>query len=107
MESMIPLRMTRSATSRRRTRETTPTEYREAFVARVKSARVALGMSQQQMADALGIPQDHYKHFEGRSVMPTHLVAKFCEITGMDPWYMLTGQSHHFAPRKTFPAAVD
>lgn len=101
MGSMMPLRMARSATTRRRTRQTTPAEYHAAFVTRVREARRALGWSQERMAKELDIPQDHYKHYEGRSIMPPHVLVKFCQITGLDSWFMLTGQSRTFAPKGT------
>jgi hypothetical protein len=85
-------------------RDSTPKEYRERFLARVKAAREALQdsegkkLSQAKMAALLGLEQDHYKQFETRSMMPLHLLVEFCRHTDQHPWYMLTGQSASSSP---------
>jgi hypothetical protein len=70
----------------------TETEYKQAFMARVAQARVALGWKQWQMAEALGMPQDKYKQYEGRSLLPHHLVRRFCLIARIDMEWLMTGQ---------------
>ena len=73
------------------------TLYKQAFIERVRSARSGLGWKQWQMAEALGIPQDHYKHYEvaglgkGR-LLPHHLVGRFCLVTHVDPEWLMTGR---------------
>jgi hypothetical protein len=39
----------------------TEAQFKQSFIERVKAARVATGMKQWQVADALNIPQDKYK----------------------------------------------
>lgn len=69
------------------------TEFKRAFIARIKAARKAKGATQAQMAEMLGLErQDHYKQYEGRSLLPHHLVLKFCMICDIDPTYLYTGQ---------------
>lgn len=65
--------------------------YKQEFMARVKHARVARGWKQWQAADAMGIPQDKYKQYEGRSLMPHYLIGRFCLVCLVDPQWLLTG----------------
>lgn len=88
-----------------RKRDSTPKEYRDKFLRRVKQAREAIidsatgrKLSQRKMAAMLGLEQDHYKQYESRSMMPLYILVQFCEHTGQHPWYMLTGQSASSAP---------
>ena len=53
---------------------------------------MALGWKQWQMAEALGMPQDKYKQYEGRSLLPHHLVRRFCLIARVDLEWLMTGQ---------------
>jgi hypothetical protein len=46
-------------------------QYKQAFVERVKAARIATGIKQWQIADALGMPQGKYKQYEVRSLILT------------------------------------
>src|SRR5687767_3284471 len=95
-------------------RDSTPKEYRDEFLGRVKAARKALidpatgkRLSQTKMATLLGLEQDHYKQFESRSMMPLYLLVEFCKHTDQHPWYMLTGQSASSSPgtvRSSLPA---
>ena len=66
--------------------------FKEAFTDRVKAAREATGRTQQQMADALGIAQDRYKQYEGRTLMPHELIPLFCNICQIDVAYLFTGR---------------
>jgi len=70
----------------------TEAQYKQAFTRRVAEARVALGWKQWQMAEALGMPQDKYKQYEGRSLLPHHLVRRFCLIARVDMEWLMTGQ---------------
>lgn len=65
--------------------------FKQQFIGRVKAARKALGWKQWQMAQALDMPQDKYKQYEGRSYLPYHLVGRFCLITRIDPNWLMTG----------------
>jgi hypothetical protein len=86
-------------------RDSTPKEYRDEFLGRVKAARKALTdtetgkrLSQRKMAEMLGLEQDHYKQYESRSMMPLYILVEFCRRTDQHPWYMLTGQSASSSP---------
>ena len=70
----------------------TESEYKQRFTGRIAAARVALGWKQWQMAEALGMPQDKYKQYEGRSLLPHHLIRRFCLIARVDMEWLLTGQ---------------
>lgn len=66
-------------------------QFEQEFIQRVASARIATGLKQWQVAEAMGVPQDHYKHWEKKRVMPHHLIGRFCVITRVDPNWLLTG----------------
>lgn len=70
----------------------TEAEYKQGFVSRVATARNALGWKQWQMAEALDVPQDKYKQYEGRSLMPHRLIQRFCLIAHVDMEWLLTGR---------------
>ncbi len=74
----------------------TETQYKQAFIERVRQARAESRMTQQEVADALQQPQDHYKHWEqlgpkGR-LMPHHLIPAFCIVCRVDLHWLLTGR---------------
>lgn len=57
---------------------------RKALGARVAALRNEEGMSQQAVADELGIPQQTYAHYEvGRLRMPASLLPKLAQIFGV------------------------
>jgi len=55
----------------------------EEFLARIKAAREAKGLSQTEMAAILGVPQGTYHKYECRTLMPHKLLAKFCFHVGV------------------------
>ena len=61
-----------------------PAEFKVAFCTRVRSLRMASGMTQAEMAAALGIPLANYEKYEGRSLMPHRLIEPFAAICGID-----------------------
>jgi DNA-binding transcriptional regulator YiaG len=67
-------------------------QYKAEFTARVKSARVATGRKQWEVADLLQVPQDYYKHWESGRLMPHRYIGRFCTICRVDPSWLLTGQ---------------
>lgn len=85
-------------------RDTTPADFKSAFLARIKAARKAMRtpegkqFSQTQMAERLGMTQDKYKQYESRSMMPIYLVVEFCKITDLHPWFIITGQAPSASP---------
>lgn len=66
--------------------------YKQDFIDRVKSARIATGKKQWEVAELLNVPQDHYKHWERSRLMPHHLIGRFCLITHVDPNWLMTGK---------------
>lgn len=78
----------------------TPTIYRKLLAQRTKALREARGLTQQEMADFLGIKWETYKKYENRSPIPHHLIPKFCTLVGTDPNYLITGQVTAFAAKK-------
>lgn len=69
----------------------TEAQFKQSFTQRVKTARIATGLKQWQVADLLGIPQDKYKQYEGRSLLPHALVGRFCTICRINPEWLFTG----------------
>lgn len=66
-------------------------QYKQAFTARVKESRVNAGLKQWQIAESLGLVQDRYKQYEGRSLLPHHLIGRFCVVCRVDPEWLMTG----------------
>lgn len=69
--------------------------FKQEFIERVRDARGSTGKKQWEIALALGIEQDEYKHWEVRGrkgrLMPHHLIARFSFVTHVDPIWLLTG----------------
>ncbi|MEH2517768.1 hypothetical protein V1279_003341 [Bradyrhizobium sp. AZCC 1610] len=70
----------------------TELEYKQGFILRVTKSKTASGMKQWQIAEAIGIPQDKYKQYETRSLMPHHLIGRFYIICRVDPEWLVTGR---------------
>lgn len=86
----------------------TEAQFKQRFTKRVKDARAALGWKQWQMAEALDMPQDKYKQYEGRSLLPHHLIGRFCLITRVDPEWLMTGHGKKpLKPLQSVPAAPE
>lgn len=81
-----------------RRKPSTPKQYREEFLRRTESARLVSGLSREELVERLAeasgsrIKLDTYKRWETRTLMPHHLIIPFCDITGADPYMLLTGQ---------------
>lgn len=69
----------------------TDREYKQRFTKRIADARISRGWKQWEAAQALDIPQDKYKQYEGRSLMPHRLIVRFALICRVDPVWLLTG----------------
>ena len=78
----------------------TEKKFEQQFIERVKAARIATGMKQWQIAEALGVPQDHYKHWERSRTLPLHHMNRFCLITQVDPNWLITGHGQKPLSRK-------
>ena len=80
------------------------TKYHDEFLRRVREAREAVGYTQVEIADLLGIPQDHYKQYETRSMMPHELIPRFCLAARVSLDWLMTGRSAQagrpFHPRR-------
>ena len=63
-----------------------------AFICRVIKAREAEGMTQQEVADGMGVPQDHYKHWERKRVMPHYLIPRFCIVVRVEDGWLISGR---------------
>lgn len=70
----------------------TETQFKQLFTERVKAAREAQRLTQDQVAKALGIPQDRYKQYEGRSYLPPPLYERFCIVCRVDLVWLMTGK---------------
>ncbi|HXJ02899.1 MAG TPA: hypothetical protein VNH44_16890 [Micropepsaceae bacterium] len=84
----------------------TEAEYKQGFIRRVKDARIARALKQWEIADALGMPQDKYKQYETRSLLPHHLMGRFCIICRVDEKWLVTGRGK-MVPKDTPPAAPE
>lgn len=92
-------------------KESTPKSWRTAFVKRVKRARETAQppLSREELVERLiakvgpEVNLERYKRYETRSLLPHHWIIPFCEITGMDPWELLSGRP--FDLRRTLQAA--
>jgi hypothetical protein len=67
-------------------------QFEQEFIARVKSARIATGKKQWQVAELMGVKQDQYKHWEVSRTIPLHLIGRFCLICNVDPNWLMTGK---------------
>lgn len=81
--TMLDMKGTRKAS--------TPRQWRDDFISRVKAARIVSGKKPVEIAAALGVNLDTYNRWESRALLPHHLVMEFCRITGADPVMLLTG----------------
>lgn len=72
-------------------REKIPPDYLKAFTQRIVEARRFARLNQAEVASQLGVPLDSYKKYEGRSLMPHHLIARFSEITGQTVHVLMGG----------------
>jgi transcriptional regulator with XRE-family HTH domain len=81
--------------------EPTVRAYREMFIARVREARTRRQLTQRGLAVLLGIAQDTYKQYETRSLLPHHLVPKFCLACEVDPvWLFGVTRPRKPSPRR-------
>lgn len=67
-------------------------QFNRNYIMRVRAARLDSGLSQADMAKALGISKDRYQKYEQRSPLPLHLVERFALICRVDPWFLITGR---------------
>ena len=66
-------------------------QYAQEFIERVRTARIATGKKQWQVAELMNVKQDEYKHWEVSRTIPHHLIGRFCLICNIDPNWLITG----------------
>lgn len=59
--------------------------YRQGFIQRTREARVQSGLTQEEMAEKLGITQGTYKNYEKNRPLPHQYVRQFCDEVGIEP----------------------
>lgn len=73
-------------------KEKTRSQIETDMCRRLKEARIATGETQKSFAAKLGISEEAYRKNENRSPLPAYLIPSACDLLGMDPWFLLTGQ---------------
>lgn len=68
-----------------------PSAYEEAFRRRVRNARALYTEEPKTMARALGVREDTYYRYETRTMLPHHLIERFCELTGVTVDWLMKG----------------
>lgn len=77
------------------------TQFKQSFMGRVKQAREARGLNQEDMAMLLGMGQSKYHKYESRSYLPHDLVPQFCVAAGIDMHWLFTGRRRRADPPET------
>lgn len=72
---------------------TSPAAYRAAFIKRVRTARALVTEEPPEMARLLDVERDTYYRYEKRTMLPHHLIPKFCAITGVPIEWLINGPS--------------
>lgn len=72
----------------------TETEEKMAFIARVRSARIARFDSQGPMCTILGVTQGTYKQYERRTPLPHRFIPRFCAATGVTYEWLLAAEGN-------------
>lgn len=67
---------------------------------RIKEARKARKMTQQQLAEAIGLTQNYIAMIEtGRREPSDRTIADICQVCGVDEIWLRTGTGEMFAPK--------
>ena len=69
-------------------------EFRDKICQRTQDIRKAGGYTQEEMALELGCTKDAYSKYETRTPMPANFLARFCLVTGFNPWHIMTGRAN-------------
>lgn len=76
-------------------------QFFKAMGSRISQARKGQGLTQQQVADALDIPQQTYAHYEVGDVrVPASMLPLLSQILGLSPEELL---GHHTSHKKAKP----
>lgn len=93
-----------------------PAQYVKGLLERTKSFRISSMLSREQLVvelnkrvgnNLLSLPT--YKKWEIRSPIPHAYIIPFCEVTGADPYFLLTGKPFKLgkvAPPMSSPASA-
>jgi len=65
-------------------------QFKSLFLARTALARENAGLTQEQMAEALGMEQSKYSKYEVRTELPHHLIIPFCSLCSVSPAWLFT-----------------
>lgn len=77
----------------RPTKPASPASYKAAFFKRVRAARMRFTENPPEMAKALGVPRDTYYRYEERTMLPHHLIPRFCELCDVTVDWLMLGPS--------------
>lgn len=75
-----------------RRKASTPAEYRDAFIARLRDMREQAELEPEDVAKELRVKRDTYLRWETRGLMPHQFIIPFCTFVGSDPYLLLTGE---------------
>lgn len=84
----------------------TPATYRKQFIDRLRSLRIASGLTPEEIAERLDVRMDTYQRWEKRTLIPHHLIIPFCDATHADPYLLLTGSPFQLGRVLPFPKSA-
>ena len=67
-------------------------KFNERIVTRTRQIREDSPYSREELADLIGCSYSAMQRYEDRTPLPHYFLVKFCEVTGMDVRYVLTGR---------------
>lgn len=76
-------------------RSNSPTKFKAQFCERLKAARIAAGLTQEEVAKALDLIPNTYNKYENRSFLPNHLLEDACKLLNVEIDYLFTGKRSH------------
>lgn len=82
------------------------TAFQTDFKRRTKAARVARNLTQDGIAELLDIPQDQYKQYETRGLLPHDLIPRFLLATGVEWAWLYTGHGRGPSLAEIAPAPL-
>jgi transcriptional regulator with XRE-family HTH domain len=74
-------------------------ESQREYIQRTRDARNK--KSQHDVADAIGVDRVTYTGYETRRTMPQKYIAKFCDFTGVNERWLLTGEGQKMRDEKS------
>jgi transcriptional regulator with XRE-family HTH domain len=82
-------------------------QFNKTFCATVKALRERKGITQLQMAAALGTSLENYRKYENRTPLPHRFIPAFCLVIGINESDLFATVSRTItAPKKRNPAAA-